>query len=68
MVESIRWLTISNAAEWLGVSEPTIRNWLKNNVFKAYRANPRGRILIKESDIIEAMESRRLVPRSWGKG
>jgi excisionase family DNA binding protein len=68
MTELIRWLTIRGAARWLSVSEPTIRNWLNDGVFQAYRANPRGRILIKASDIVEAMEKRRLVPRAWGKG
>ena len=64
----IQWLTIGDVAEWLAVSEPTIRNWIRDGVFPVYRANPRGKILISESDVIEAMQRRRIVPRSWGRG
>lgn len=68
MVGQIRWLTISDVADWLKVSEPTIRNWIQDGVFPIHRVNPRGKILILESDVIAAMSSRRIVPRSWGKG
>ena len=68
MVGKIRWLTISEVADWLNVSEPTIRNWIQDGVFPIHRVNPRGKILILESDIIDAMRSRRIIPRSWGKG
>lgn len=63
-----RWLTIRGVADRLGVSEPTIRNWIRDGVFPVYRANPRGKILIGESDLAEAMRRRRIVPRSWGRG
>ena len=68
MVQKIIWLTISDAAYWLNVSEPTIRNWIRQGLFPIYRMNPRGKILIKKSDIIEAMQSYIIVPKSWGKG
>ena len=68
MVEQMRWLTISQVADWLNVSEPTIRNWINSGVFPIYRPNPRGKIFILESDVVDAMRSRRLMPRSWGLG
>ncbi len=68
MVGQMKWLTISEVATWLNVSEPTIRNWIQDELFPIYRMNPRGKILILESDVIEAMRNRRIVPRSWGKG
>ena len=68
MVQQIKWLTISNVADWLGVSEPTIRNWIRQGVFPIHRMNPRGKILLMESDVMEAMRTRRIIPKSWGKG
>jgi len=65
MGSSIRWLTVKSAAEWLGVTEQTIRNWINEGIFPAYQINPRGRgrILIKEEDIVAAMEKRHIVPK-----
>ena len=70
MVEKIHWLTIQSAANWLGVTEQTIRNWIDADVFPAYQINPkgRGRVLIKAEDIAAAMEKGRIVPKQWRKG
>lgn len=63
VVNDIRWLTIKGAAQWLEVTEQTIRNWIKQGVFPAYQINPTGRILIKKEDIVEAIEGGRIVRR-----
>ncbi len=55
-MRNIKWLTVKGAAQWLGVTEQTIRNWIKQGVFLAYQVNPQGRVLIKMKDIVEAIE------------
>ena len=67
MNEQIRWLTVQSAADWLGVTQQTIRNWIDDGVFPAYQINPGGRIHIKAGDIVEAMEKGQIVPKQWGK-
>lgn len=62
-VSDIKWVTIKGAALWLGVTEQTIRNWIKQGVFPAYQINPQGRVWIKMEDLVGAIEGGRIVRR-----
>lgn len=61
IVNDIRWLTVKGAAQWLGVTEQTIRNWIRQGIFLAYQVNPQGRVLIKMEDLVEAIERGEIV-------
>ncbi len=50
------WITVSEAAEWLNVSPQTIRNWIRLGLFRGRRLNPQGNIMVKVSDIEEAID------------
>jgi len=43
-------MPIREAAQWTGVSRKTIRGWIKKGL-PQYRGRPRGKILLKPSDI-----------------
>ena len=43
--------TVTEAADYISVHPQTIRNWYRHNLLIAYRPNPRGKILIKKSDL-----------------
>jgi len=63
VMNEIKWLTVKGAAQWLGVTEQTIRNWIRQGLFPAYQVNPQGRVLIKMEDISSTIEEGRIVSR-----
>lgn len=66
-INEINFLTVKEVAKWLGVTEATVRNWLDDELFPAYQMNPRGRIFIKESDVMEAIKNGQLRPKKYGR-
>lgn len=48
-------ITITEAAERIGVHPNTIRNWLKSGSLKGYRIGPRF-IRIDETELMEAVQ------------
>jgi len=66
-MNNIQWLTLQNAARWLGVTKQTIRNWIDQGVFPAYQITPRGRIFLKSEDIQDAIENGKLRPKEYGR-
>ncbi|MFC1964819.1 helix-turn-helix domain-containing protein [Chloroflexota bacterium] len=65
-INNTNWVTIKDAAKWLGVTEQTIRNWIAQGVFPAYQINPRGRILIKAEEVKDTIEAGKLKPKRYG--
>lgn len=43
------WLTLKQAAEFVGVTPRTVQNWIKNGKIKGYQVV--GRIRVKRSDV-----------------
>jgi len=39
----------------LGVSESTIRNWVRDGFLRSYRINPRGKIFLRSDDLKRLM-------------
>ncbi|MCH8200093.1 MAG: helix-turn-helix domain-containing protein [Chloroflexi bacterium] len=50
------WLTLHEAAEYLRVSERTMRTLVVREQVTAYRINPRGALRFKADDLDEALE------------
>ena len=55
------YLTVKQAADFLNVTDGTIRNWIREGVFPAYQVNPGGRILLKSSDIEKAIDQKKII-------
>lgn len=51
-------LTVRAAARASGVSDTTIRRWIKCGALKVVRPLPRGMILIPESELLRVLEVR----------
>ena len=64
-MNAIKWLTIQGVADWLGVTDQTIKNWIDGDVFPAYQVNPRGRVLIREQGVAGAIERGMILPKQW---
>ena len=50
------WLTLHEAAEYLRVSERTMRTLVVREQVTAYRINPRGALRFKANDLDKALE------------
>lgn len=61
--DAVRWLTVTEAADRLGVDGRTVRRWIQELYFpNAVRSSPRqGRYLIPESDIETFEQNRKVV-------
>lgn len=46
-----RWLTIDEAAEYLGVSRRAIHRYIKERSLPAYKSKVRGRTLLRQEDL-----------------
>ena len=57
------FITVTEAAEELGVTPGTIRNWIALGIIKAVRVNPAGKYLIEPRVIQEAVDKGRIVKR-----
>jgi excisionase family DNA binding protein len=55
--ERIRFFSIADVAEWLGVSARTVRRWIKTGVLVAHRI--RGVVRIAEHDLRQFLEAHR---------
>ena len=55
------YLGITEAAEWAGVSQRTLKRWIARGL-PCYQAVPRGKVLLKPADI-EQFLTKRQVPR-----
>lgn len=52
IVRATDGLTVSQAAAMLGVTRPTIHNWINRGLLRATRFGPTGRIVrIREQDV-----------------
>ena len=64
-------MTIQQAADYLGYSAQTVRNWVGWGILPSYHLtmNPRkgksrpGRILVKKEDIETALDEGRIIPK-----
>jgi excisionase family DNA binding protein len=56
---TIEYWTIEQAAERASVSEHTIRAWIKKGSLPSAQAAPRGRHLIRPTDLAELLTPRR---------
>lgn len=56
MIENPKYLTIAQAAKYLGVHHQTVRNWIRTRILKGYRLHPKGRIFLRLDDINNAIE------------
>lgn len=50
------WMTLREAAEYLRVSQRTMRSLVVRERVTAYRINPRGALRFKADDLDEALE------------
>ena len=50
------YLSVNQAAEFLGVHPQTIRNWYRNGILKYSRPNNHGKIFIKKTSLEKVME------------
>lgn len=50
------WMTLSEAAEYLRVSQRTMRTLVVREQVTAYRINPRGALRFKADDLDKALE------------
>ena len=50
------WMTLSEAAEYLRVSQRTMRTLVVREQVTAYRINPRGALRFKAHDLDEALK------------
>jgi len=55
--ERIRFFSIADVAEWLGVSARTVRRWIKSGVLVAHRI--RGVVRIGERDFRQFLDAHR---------
>jgi excisionase family DNA binding protein len=55
--ERIRFFSIADVAEWLGVSGRTVRRWIKSGVLVAHRI--RGVVRIAEHDLRKFLDAHR---------
>ena len=51
------WMTLDEAAEYLRVSQRTMRTLVLRERVTAYRINPRGALRFKAEDLDECLES-----------
>lgn len=51
------YLTLAQASKFLQVSQPTLRNWDRNGILKAYRLGTRKAMRYKKADLIKFIES-----------
>jgi excisionase family DNA binding protein len=55
-----RWLTVAQAAEYLGVSERTIKRWIWNGQLKPSKpGGDYGKCYLKPADLDDLMEKSR---------
>lgn len=53
---SLKTYTVSQVAELMGVDHQSVRTWLRNNDLAYIQVKKQGKMLIKETDLIEFME------------
>ena len=51
------WMTVSEAARYLGVSEPTLRKWTDEGMISAFRT-PGGHRRYREEELIRFRDER----------
>jgi len=56
-----QWLTVSQAAEFLGVSKTTVRRLSNSGGLKSYRLGTGKHRRFKKKDVIEALEGEELI-------
>ena len=61
MIEGINFYTIKETAQAIGLSEITIRRYLKNGMLPHTRLVKNGKILITETNIKDAIEKRSII-------
>lgn len=49
----VQLLTVRQAAHFAGVSQPTIRRWIREEGLSAYRSKERGRVRIDKVDLVK---------------
>ncbi len=59
-VPQLGYLSIEHAAKWADVSPRTLKRWIKAGL-PIYQAEPRGKVLVKPSDIDQFL-TRKQVP------
>lgn len=50
------YLTIAQASKFLQVSQPTLRNWDKSGILKAFRLGTRKAMRYKKTDLVKFIE------------
>jgi excisionase family DNA binding protein len=55
--ERIRFFSIADVAEWVGVSARTVRRWIKSGLLVAHRI--RGVVRIAEHDLRQFLDAHR---------
>ena len=52
----VELLTVRQAAHFAGVSQPTIRRWIREDGLSSYRSKERGRVRIDKVDLVKFLK------------